>query len=140
MILKYARVFQGQDTRLTGVIQQFIPADIDQNPFTSFHPSKFIDVSIDTTMNDPFLEGWLYLAGVKDMATREIVGWSMDDHLKGTLCENAPSTLSGQNASIAATLKPGNKRKPPCSTTLRYSIIDRGCIQPSDTKRPWRHI
>ena len=40
-------------------------------------------------MNDPFLEGWLYLAGVKDMATREIVGWSMDDHLKSTLCENA---------------------------------------------------
>ncbi len=53
MILKYARVFQGQDTRLTGVIQQFIPADIDQNPFIRFHSSKFIDVSIDTTMNDP---------------------------------------------------------------------------------------
>jgi transposase InsO family protein len=27
-------------------------------------------------------EGWLYLAAVKDMATREIVDWSMADHLK----------------------------------------------------------
>jgi transposase InsO family protein len=34
-------------------------------------------------------EGWLYLAAVKDIATREIVGWSMADHLKSSLCENA---------------------------------------------------
>jgi putative transposase len=34
-------------------------------------------------------EGWLYLAAVKDMATREIVGWSMADHLRSSLCENA---------------------------------------------------
>lgn len=34
-------------------------------------------------------EGWLYLAAVKDMATREIVGWSMADHLKSSLCEKA---------------------------------------------------
>ncbi|WP_084721547.1 IS3 family transposase [Skermanella aerolata] len=30
-------------------------------------------------------EGWLYLAAVKDMATREIVGWSMADHLRSSL-------------------------------------------------------
>lgn len=27
----------------------------------------------------PTEEGWLYLAAVRDMATREIVGWSMAD-------------------------------------------------------------
>ncbi len=27
-------------------------------------------------------EGWLYVAAIKDMATREIVGWAMDDHLR----------------------------------------------------------
>jgi putative transposase len=37
----------------------------------------------------PTDEGWLYLAAVKDMATREIVGWSMDARLKSRLCENA---------------------------------------------------
>ena len=31
-------------------------------------------------------EGWLYLAAIKDMATRKIVGWSMADHLKAELC------------------------------------------------------
>ncbi|MEO0819139.1 MAG: IS3 family transposase [Pseudomonadota bacterium] len=34
-------------------------------------------------------EGWLYLAAVKDLATMEIVGWSMSERLKSTLCEDA---------------------------------------------------
>jgi putative transposase len=37
----------------------------------------------------PTDEGWLYLAAIKDMATREIVGWSMADHLKTGLCIDA---------------------------------------------------
>ena len=37
----------------------------------------------------PTDEGWLYLAAVKDLATMEIVGWSMSDRLKSTLCEDA---------------------------------------------------
>ena len=34
-------------------------------------------------------EGFLYLAAIKDMATREIVGWSMADHPKAGLCIDA---------------------------------------------------
>jgi putative transposase len=34
-------------------------------------------------------EGWLYLAAIKDLATREIVGWSMADHLRAELCVDA---------------------------------------------------
>jgi putative transposase len=34
----------------------------------------------------PTGKGWLYLAAIQDMATREIVGWSMADHLKADLC------------------------------------------------------
>jgi putative transposase len=37
----------------------------------------------------PSDEGWLYLAAIKDMATREIVGWSMADHLRTELCTDA---------------------------------------------------
>jgi len=37
----------------------------------------------------PTNEGWLYLAAVKDLATMEIVGWSMSERLKSTLCEDA---------------------------------------------------
>jgi transposase InsO family protein len=34
-------------------------------------------------------EGWLYLAAIKDMATREIVGWSMADSLRADLACDA---------------------------------------------------
>jgi putative transposase len=37
----------------------------------------------------PTGEGWLYLAAIKDMATREIIGWSMADHLRAELCLDA---------------------------------------------------
>jgi transposase InsO family protein len=37
----------------------------------------------------PTGEGWLYLAAIKDVATREIVGWSMADHLRAELCTDA---------------------------------------------------
>ncbi|BAQ67771.1 integrase catalytic region [Rhodovulum sulfidophilum] len=37
----------------------------------------------------PTDEGWLYLAAVKDMATMEIVGWSMSARLKSSLAVDA---------------------------------------------------
>jgi transposase InsO family protein len=37
----------------------------------------------------PTDEGWLYLAAGKDLATMEIVGWSMSERLKRTPCEDA---------------------------------------------------
>src|SRR4051812_24247192 len=37
----------------------------------------------------PTDEGWLYLAAIEDSATREIVGWSVADHLGAGLCVDA---------------------------------------------------
>jgi putative transposase len=37
----------------------------------------------------PTDEGWLYLAAIEDLATRQIVGWSMADHLRADLCIGA---------------------------------------------------
>jgi putative transposase len=37
----------------------------------------------------PTDEGWLYLAAVKDLASMEIVGWSMSERLKSILYEDA---------------------------------------------------
>src|SRR6185295_18239024 len=34
-------------------------------------------------------EGFLYLTALKDLATRQIVGWSMAEHLKAGLCIDA---------------------------------------------------
>ena len=39
----------------------------------------------------PTGEGWLYLAGVIDLCSRRIVGWSMADHMKTDLVSDALS-------------------------------------------------
>jgi len=45
-------------------------------------------------------EGWLYLAGVKDMATREIVGWAMEDHMRAELCCGALEMALGRRGPV----------------------------------------
>ena len=35
------------------------------------------------------LEGWLYVAIVLDLFSRQIVGWSIADHMRTSLCTNA---------------------------------------------------
>lgn len=45
-------------------------------------------------------EGWLYLAGVKDMANREIVGWAMDDHMRAELCCDALEMALGRRGPV----------------------------------------
>jgi transposase InsO family protein len=37
----------------------------------------------------PTDEGWLYLAGVMDLHSRRIVGWSMAEHMEAELCVRA---------------------------------------------------
>ena len=54
--------------------------------FTADRPEQVWLADISYISSD---EGWLYLAAIKDMATREIVGWSMADHLRTGLCIDA---------------------------------------------------
>ena len=35
------------------------------------------------------LEGWLYVAIVMDLFSRQIVGWAIDDHMRTLLCTSA---------------------------------------------------
>lgn len=44
----------------------------------------------------PTGEGWLYLAGVLDLYSRKVVGWSMADHLQATLAESALKMALGR--------------------------------------------
>jgi len=58
-------------------------------------------------------EGWLYLAGMKDMATREIVAlsailqnrlpgsrWAMEDHMRAELCCDALEMALGRRGPV----------------------------------------
>jgi putative transposase len=64
----------------------------------------------------PTDQGWLYLAGVIDLCSRKIVGWSMADHLRSDL--------------IADALKMAIARRRPAPGLLHHS--DRGVQYASD--------
>ncbi|MGZ8164528.1 MAG: DDE-type integrase/transposase/recombinase [Methylobacter sp.] len=35
------------------------------------------------------LQGWLYVAVVIDLFSRQVVGWAIDDHMRASLCVGA---------------------------------------------------
>lgn len=64
----------------------------------------------------PTAEGWLYLAGVIDLCSRRIVGWSMADHMETDL--------------VADALEMALRRRQPAAGLLHHS--DRGVQYASD--------
>jgi transposase InsO family protein len=61
-------------------------------------------------------EGWLYLAAVMDLFSRQVVGWAMDEHMETSLVEQA--------------LQMGMLRRQPSEGLLHHS--DQGCQYTSE--------
>jgi putative transposase len=69
----------------------------------------------------PTDEGWLYLAAIKDMATRQIVGWSMADHLKADLCIDALIMALQHCQPGKGLIHPQRSRR-----SVRFDLVSRG--------------
>jgi transposase InsO family protein len=92
-----ARVMKEQEIRAK-TKRKFVPRTTDSNhsqpvadnvldrQFTADLPNQKWAVDITYI---PTAEGWLYLAGVIDLCSRMIVGWSMADHMKTNLVSDA---------------------------------------------------
>jgi transposase InsO family protein len=63
-----------------------VVANLLKQEFSVLAPSTVWGTDITYVSTD---EGWLYLAGVKDFATREIVGYAMDGRMTTHLVQNA---------------------------------------------------
>ncbi len=57
-------------------------------------------------------EGWLYPAGVKDMATREIVGWAMEHHMRAELCCDALTMAPGRRGPVPGPIHHSDRGEP----------------------------
>jgi transposase InsO family protein len=58
--------------------------------FIQEHLSDYpADVACQVLAVIPTDEGWLYLAGVIDLCSRRVVGWSMADHMRTELVSDA---------------------------------------------------
>src|SRR5215210_3028039 len=78
--------------------------------------------------------GFLYLAAIKDLATREIVGWSMADHLKAGLCIDA-LVMALQRCSPARGLLHHSDRGVQYAAGPYRAVLERHGIQPSMSRR-----
>jgi putative transposase len=92
-----ARLMREMDLR-SKIVRKFRPKTTDSN-----HPNPVAPNRLDRLFSAeepnrkwccdityvPTDEGMLYLAAVIDLCSRRIVGWSMADHLKASLCMNA---------------------------------------------------
>ncbi len=70
------------------VHQQPVAANVLDRQFAAELPDQKWAVDITYIPTD---QGWLYLAGVIDLCSRRIVGWSMKDHMKVELVSDALS-------------------------------------------------
>lgn len=92
---------------------QPVAANVLDRQFAASMPNEKWAVDITYIPTD---QGWLYLAGVMDLCSRKIVGWSMADHMKTDLVSDA--------------LTMAIARRSPCQGLLHHS--DRGVQYTSD--------
>ena len=88
---KYTREFKISAVSLVNAPGYAIPEaakslGIDPSNFTAELPNQKWATDITYILTG---EGWLYLAGVIDLCSRMIVGWSMADHMKTDLVSDA---------------------------------------------------
>lgn len=101
------------------------PNRLDRN-FTAERPDQVWLADISYLATD---EGWLYLAAIKDMATREIVGWSMADHLRTELCTDALVMALQRHPPAAGLIHHSDRGGQYASEPYRTVLMRHGIIQ-----------
>ena len=73
-------------------------------------------------------EGWLYLATVMDLFNREIIGWSMADHMETSLIEAAFKMALAQRKTQPAWVHHSDQGSQYTSYSFRQLLAQVGCI------------
>lgn len=109
----YAHCKRRQRPRTTQAGPGPVAANVLNREFSAQRPDEKWVADITYIDTD---EGWLYLAAILDLFSRRVVGWSMADHLRTSLPENA--------------LRMALDQRQPRAALLHHS--DRGCQYTSD--------
>ena len=70
-----------------------VAPDLEQRRFTPEAPNQLWCGDITYIATD---EGWLYLAAVIDLFSRQVVGWSLQQHMQAGLVKGALAVVSQQ--------------------------------------------
>ncbi len=74
------------------------------------------------------------MAAIKDMATREIVGWAMDRHMKASLCCDALMMALARRGSVAGLIHHSDRGSQYCSEEYRKILYTADVKQPMSRK------
>jgi transposase InsO family protein len=73
-------------------------------------------------------EGWLYLAGVLDLYSRRLIGWSMGPSMKTSLPLAALNRALRQRRPVGQVLPHSDRGCQYASATYRQALAANGCI------------
>jgi transposase InsO family protein len=82
----------------------------------------------------PTAEGWLYLAGVMDLCSRRIVGWSMADHMRSELVHDALAMAMARRQPPPGLLHHSDQGVQYASEDYQH-LLDRHAMRPSMSGR-----
>ena len=82
----------------------------------------------------PTGEGWLYLAVVLDLCSRAVVGWSMADHMRAELVNQALAMAIGQRHPAAGLIMHTDRGSQYGADSYRQLLTQHG-IQPSMSRK-----
>lgn len=103
------------------------PNVLDQRFDSAVAPNQIWGADITCIHTD---EGWLYLAGVMDLYSRRIVGWSMGDSMTTRLVEDALTAALSSRKDVIGLLHHSDRGVQ--YTSARYrAMLDRHGIRPS---------
>src|SRR4029450_411496 len=82
----------------------------------------------------PTGEGWLYLAVVLDLCSRAVVGWSMANHMRAELVNQALLMALCQRQPAAGLIMHTDRGRPECADSYRQLLLQHG-MQPSMSRK-----
>ena len=100
------------------------PNLLDQN-FTVLEPGTVYGGDITYVWTE---EGWLYLAGVKDLATREIIGHAMDSRMTKELTHRALEKAIRYRTPMPGCIHHSDRGSQYCALSYQQAVIDAGML------------
>ena len=100
----------------------------------NFNPAKPNSVWAGDITYIPTSEGFLYLATVMDLYSRRIVGWSMQEHMKASLVNDALTMALFKRKPTKGLIWHTDRGSQYCSTSHRNMLKDHGIMQSMSRK------
>jgi putative transposase len=99
-----------------------------------FNPSKPNEVWTTDISYVWTLEGWMYVAVVIDLYSRQVVGWAIDDHMKTSLCIKALQMAHWRRKPASGLMHHSDRGVQYASHCYREQLKIRGMIQSMSRK------